>query len=71
MTKAEFLKACSSGGYCSKKVALEYAGDREEFTEEDIEQAFRYAQERTPHSSGGKWHSLAYGSKTTKRYTVV
>ena len=46
MDKETFVKACASCGYCSRMIAREYAGDREEFTNADFEEAYRYAEER-------------------------
>ena len=45
MTKNEFAKACSAGGYCSKAIAEKYAKatGKTEFSEKDFEEVFRFA----------------------------
>ena len=67
MTRDEFIKLCSKCGYCSKKVATEYAGDRAEFTDKDFEDVFRYAQRIENHGST-RWRTIFGGAKTTKHY---
>lgn len=77
MTKEEFITLAASLGYCTKAEAKAYAracaGQRDEFTEADFEEVFRYAERRwaalhgqSPH--GG--HPLPGGGRTTKKYTV-
>lgn len=59
-------------GYCSRKIVRKYAGDRDEFTEEDFIAAHRYASmtrlERR--EAGQKKRPLGNGQYTTKHYTV-
>ena len=69
MDRETFIKACSSGGYCSKEEAAKYAGDRQEFTEDDFIEAYRKYNKIT---APGKWHTVAVdrgrnGIKTTYR----
>ena len=49
MTRDEFLIACFSMGYCSPLQAKEYAGDRDEFTDEDFIKVYR-KYSNSPHS---------------------
>lgn len=70
MKRKEFIDACSKRGYCTKKQAEEYAKDREEFTETDLEEAYRYAERVTRFYSDAQRRSLGDGAKTTKRFTV-
>lgn len=44
MTKSEFITLAASLGYCTKAEAGAYAGQRDEFTEADFEEVFRYAE---------------------------
>ena len=68
MTKDEFIQMCSDCGYCSKTVARAYAKDRDEFTEEDFEEAFRVAQHREAVKKDlGKRFTKYDGSRSTKR----
>ena len=46
MTKEQFVKACMSGGYCSKKIAEKYAENKTEFSEKDFEEVFRISERR-------------------------
>lgn len=41
MTRDEFLIACFKMGYCSPIQAKEYAGDRQEFTDDDFIAVYR------------------------------
>lgn len=36
LTRKEFIKACRSMGYCDKKLAVEYAKDKETFGTDDF-----------------------------------
>ena len=36
MTRDEFKLACWASGYCSPSQAVEYMGDRQEFTDDDF-----------------------------------
>lgn len=73
MTKNEFAKACSAGGYCSKAIAEKYAKStgKIEFSEKDFEGAFRFGEklrveswEMPQHAN----HVRLGGAKTTKSY---
>lgn len=41
MTRDEFKLGCWASGYCSPSQAIEYMGDRQEFTEDDFIEAYR------------------------------
>ena len=41
MTRDEFKLGCWASGYCSPSQAVEYMGDREEFTEDDFIEVYR------------------------------
>lgn len=41
MTREEFLTTCYKVGYCSPMQAKEYAGERQEFTENDFIEVYR------------------------------
>lgn len=71
MTKKEFVKTCVESGYCSEHDALLYAGTRQEFTEEDFVEAFRYEQKlEFLERRSNNMTSLGKGCRTTKKYTV-
>ena len=44
MTKEEFIKTASKMGYCSKKVAEEYAEGKDTFTNDDFIEVYRIAE---------------------------
>ena len=46
MTKDKFISQATSLGYCSKPVAILFAGERESFTEDDFIKVFRVAERR-------------------------
>lgn len=46
MTRAEFIAACTRGGYASKITATKYAGDGEIFAESDIVEAYRIEERK-------------------------
>lgn len=66
MTRDEFLIACFSSGYCSLAQAKEYAGDRQEFTDDDFIEVHRKAEAEHYRSTGDRM--LGDGAYTTKRY---
>lgn len=71
MTKDEFAKACALAGYCSEHDALLYAGTRQEFTEVDFVEAFRYAQHlEFVERRKNNMTSIGNGCRTTKKYKV-
>ncbi len=73
MTKKEFIEQCSSLGYCSKAVAKQYAGAREQFTDNDFIEVFRFAEKRHAMEHGDSPHGkrvLENGGRTTKQFTV-
>ena len=56
MNRDTFIETCCKSGYCSKEQAAKYAGDRQEFTEDDFIEAFRKYNEIT---APGKWHKVS------------
>ena len=79
MTRAEFITRAFAMGYWTKAQAKAYAGEREEFTDADFEEVYRYAERqtylreldkdrRTVNAHGSR--PLPGGGRTTKRYTV-
>lgn len=71
MTKDEFVKACAKAGYCSEHDALIYAKTRQEFTEEDFVEAFRYAQKlEFLQRRANNMTSIGKGCRTSKKYKV-
>lgn len=47
MTRDEFIRLAVSSGYCNKRAAREYAGERDVFTVEDfVEVSRRYERSR-------------------------
>ena len=68
MTKDEFIQMCSDCGYCSKVVAKKYAEGKDEFTEEDFEEAFRMARRKEAVENGPCKKFTEYdGVRSTKR----
>ena len=71
MTRNEFIELCTRCGYCNKKEAKAYAGDRDIFTDDDF-----IAVSRTHHDKSDfdeyyfskKW-DVTEGGRTTKRYS--
>ena len=72
MNREEFIETCVRTGYCSRKIAREYAGDRDDFNEEDFIAAHRYASMTSAERRevGQKKRPLGNGQYTTKHYTV-
>lgn len=70
MTKAEFIKNASSLGYCTKAQAGHYCTihDKDEYTEEDYEGVFRYADAQYYRDKTLPTYGLLDGGSTTKRY---
>ena len=44
MTRDEFVLQASLRGYSSKKIAKQFVGERDEFSETDFEDLWRYAE---------------------------
>ena len=74
MTKDKFISQATSLGYCSKPVAILFAGERESFTEDDFIKVFRVAERRETRKKsiehGVRKRPLGHGCRTTKQYTV-
>ena len=65
MNREEFITLCRRCGYCSKAQAERYAGDRDEFTDDDFIEAHRFGQREVERRALGKWHVIC-GGKSTK-----
>ena len=72
MTREKFIETCVSSGYCSRRVAREYAGDREDLTDDDFVEVYRIADRLSVEhwEKGQKKRPLGDGNFTTKRFTV-
>lgn len=66
MTKDDFIRLCTSGGYAYKKLAKEYAENHEELTDDDLEEVYRMSCKRERVGESGKWR-VYQGVKCTKR----
>lgn len=67
MSRDEFIRLCLSMGYCTKTTAEKYAGDRENFTDEDFVEVYRLQE----HADFMKYREAAVDQVrgyTTKRY---
>ena len=62
MTKSEFIQACTHGGYCTKTTAMKYAEGKSEFSDSDIEEAFRMEQEEKSQSEARRRYQPIRGS---------
>lgn len=69
MTKSEFIKSCQLSGYATKKQAEQYAAGKTDFTDDDLMEVFRIAQNLSEREQSAKEKfRLMNGHRTTKRY---
>lgn len=69
----EFITTCTQAGYSSAETAKEYAGDRQEFTSEDIEEVWRMNERKLTlknHQIGKERFRNYQGARTTKKLIV-
>jgi hypothetical protein len=68
MTKDEFIKTCALCGYASKKVAREYAEEKDELTDVDFQEVWRINERQLDVKNGRLDRMRPYqDAKTTKR----
>lgn len=67
MTKDEFIKTAWKAGYCSKKIAEEYAEGKNTFTEDDFIEVFRKAETHEHKNKGTPMGDGAYAKRSTFR----
>lgn len=70
MDKAEFIRNAVRCGYCSKKIAEEYAEGKDTLTDDDFIEVYRKAQKIARHGGDGLHRYDNNGGKTTKSYKV-
>lgn len=78
MTRDEFILQASLRGYSSKKIAKQFAGERDTFFEADFEDLFRYAEhmsylDKVSNNIAVDAHAHKHiigGGRTTKSYKV-
>ena len=71
MEKAEFIKLAVRCGYCSKKIAEEYAEGKDTLSDDDFIEVYRKEEDmRERHSNDGLHSYGRNGGKTTKSYKV-
>ena len=66
MTKNEFIKNCTSLGYCSKEVAEEYCKGKDKLSDDDYIEVYRKANVCMATSNDGT--RICGNGRTTKRY---
>ena len=69
MTKEEFILQSASLGYSNKNQGEKWCGKhpKDNYTEEDFEELFRWCESCQEKNNSGVWHSIG-GVKTTKCY---
>lgn len=67
MTKDEFIKTAWRVGYCSKKIAEEYAEGKDTFTDDDFMKVYRIAETHVHRSKGTPLGNGAYAKRSTFR----
>lgn len=68
MTKDEFIKNCTSLGYCDKKRAEEYCEGRDVLTEDDYIAVYRKSNSTEGNKEGSHLFYCGNGGRTTKRW---
>ena len=67
MNRKEFIETAAKMGYCTKNQAASYAKERDDFTERDLEEAWRFAERQQELIRFDSEHDEITG-RTTKRY---
>ena len=68
MTKDEFIKNCTSLGYCDKKQAEQYCEGKDELTEDDYIAVYRKSHAAEGNKSGTHPFYGGNGGRTTRRW---
>lgn len=68
MNKDEFVRNAVKSGYCSKKIAEQYAEGKDELTDDDYIEVYRKAQKIERHGSDGLHRYGRNGGKSTKSW---
>ena len=68
MEKEEFIEACVSCGYASRKIATHYVSKKDTVSEEDFIDIFREIERAKDIASDNRKFRKVEGIRTTKRY---
>lgn len=63
MTKDEFVRTAYRSGYCTKKIAEEYAEGKDTFTSDDFIKVYRIAETHIPKDRGTSLGDGAYAKR--------
>ena len=67
MTRDEFIKSAKLRGLASAKTAMEYAKEKNNLDETDLEEVYRIQAAHDGQDGHNKWRKVTKAQKSTKR----